>query len=100
MGKKTQPIHMRVSVTPRSVSPSMLYGNDQDRYWRDVRERADEIAAQIKRHVDNVLHATVEVETEDVCEHCGWQWTEGDSPHNGGCCAKDCEVMEESEAQP
>ena len=31
------------------------------------------------------------------CEHCGSPWTEGDFPHNGGCCAEDCKVFDKSE---
>ena len=70
--------------------------------WEDGEEEAAcrEILEQIKRHVDKIGRATVLSETEDVCEHCGSAWTEGEaSLHNGGCCDADCAVLE-AEATP
>lgn len=54
---------------------------------------AKDVADQIKRHVDGVSSITIEPDTDEVCEFCGYNWTEGDSPHNGGCCEKDAEVL-------
>jgi hypothetical protein len=56
----------------------------------------EEMKSQIERHVDGVRRNSVNIvhDTTDYCEWCGSKWTEGDSPHNGGCCDKDCEVMD------
>lgn len=58
----------------------------------------ERVKSDILRHVDlddrNGVY--VKRETEDQCSHCGSAWTEGDSPHNGGCCDEDCAVMEGS----
>lgn len=104
MSKTTRIVNVRVVVEPRpmtdfgsvSFGRRLLYDNDQ-MYWKDMQDRAEEIARDVKRHVDNVRTVNVEVETEAVCEHCGYGWTEGGSPHNGGCCDKDCQVMEAAE---
>lgn len=52
------------------------------------------IAKEIHRHVDGIRTISVETEAEYLCEFCGAVWTEGDSPHNGGCCDEDVAVME------
>ena len=49
----------------------------------------EEMAASIRRHTDDVASAVVVWSREDVCEHCGGAWTEGDSLHNRGCCLED-----------
>lgn len=54
---------------------------------------AENVVSQIKRHVDHRT-AYIEHDTDDLCSFCGSFWTEGDSPHNGGCCDEDCALME------
>ena len=75
-----------------SVGTDMLYGITEEgrqRLLRDQKERAEEIARQIKRHVDNVHSAHAVEETEMVCEYCGHRWTEVSDTYNGGCCDRD-----------
>ena len=62
-----------------------------DRRIRHYRDMCDQIAASVKRHVDDVSDATVVPEVENVCEYCGYPWTENTNDYNGGCCDKDQE---------
>lgn len=59
--------------------------------WRRAPGRTDteQLAAQIKRHCDDVTSVTVECDTLAVCEYCGYPWSEDSPTYNGGCCAKD-----------
>jgi hypothetical protein len=101
--------NFRVVIEPRGlgdfgsirVSASFLYGYDaaaQKRIESDMQDRCDEIAADVKRHVDNAGYVSVEFDQEDVCEHCGSRWSEESAAYNGGCCAKDEEANPEPEA--
>ena len=48
------------------------------------------------REIDSAeaaIEFAIGVEWDSVCEWCGAIWTEGDSPHNGGCCDRDCAVF-------
>lgn len=65
-----------------------------ERLARDRMARCEEIAKDIKRHVDNVRHCSVEFDQEHVCEHCGAAWTEESDTYNGGCCSADEEAEE------
>ena len=100
MAKKPGPKeNFRVIVEPRDmtnfgsvqVSRGMLYSGEdaQQRWERDMQARCEEIAADIKRHADNVASAWVEFDQEPVCEHCGDAWSEDNDTYNGGCCEKD-----------
>lgn len=92
--------NFRVVVEPRGlgdfgsirVGESFIYGhgeNARKRAEKDMELRCEEMAKEIRRHVDNVFHAYVEFDQEEVCEHCGYEWTETSTSYNGGCCAKD-----------
>lgn len=89
--------NFRVIVEPRrlgymgfiSMSDRMACGNDESRIDREYESRCNDIASQIKRHVDDVAGAYVEWDTWHVCEHCGGRWTEESSTYNGGCCDED-----------
>lgn len=104
MGKQTYQDEFRVVLTPRRIG-DCGYVRVSDRFMEPdeakrrklYEEAANEIAAQARRHVDG---CTVEVESSrvEVCEWCGSTWTEGNSPHNGGCCWRDTEVFEQCEA--
>lgn len=96
MSKKTHQSGYRVVIEPRrlgdfgfaSVSDSMMSSGEEDRQ-RQYRERCEDIVTQVKRHVDDIGHAYVECDTDDVCEHCGARWTEKSPHYNGGCCEAD-----------
>lgn len=91
--------NFRVVVEPRSMgdfgsirmSEGFFYYGEgaQARKEKDYQERCEEIAAEIKRHVDNVRYVSVEYDQETVCEYCGSRWTEKSSTYNGGCCDED-----------
>lgn len=96
-GKKD---NFRVVVTPRSLtdfggivtSRNFFYSHDaegQKRWEREMEQRCESIAADIKRHVDSVGHVAVEYDQDHVCSHCGAHWTEKSDTFNGGCCADD-----------
>lgn len=110
MRKEGAKVNFRVVIDPRRLGDfgsirlgaSFLYGNTEEerkRAERDMHERCDEIASQVKRHIDNVNYVQVEFDQEYVCEHCGAEWTEGKSPYNGGCCDKDCGDEDAREAE-
>lgn len=96
--------NFRIVVEPRglgnmgfvSMSDRMACGFDDARVEREYQERCEEIASQIRRHVDNVSSAYVEYDQQPICEHCGSAWTETSEIYNGGCCDKD----EESNPEP
>ena len=103
MSKKAGiPEDFRVIVEPRrmtdyggvSCSPRLVYGDDMSRYARDMRRRCEEIAEEIRWHVDNVGGVYVEIPERWVCEHCGTDWTEDGANYNGGCCAADQDAYE------
>ena len=92
--------NFRVVIEPRSLgdfgfvrtSADFLYGRDavgQARMRREQEDRANEIAADVRRHVGNVGDVSVEYDQPPVCEHCGADWTETTADYNGGCCGKD-----------
>lgn len=76
--KKTIRENFRVVIEPRrlgdfgfvSMSDSMASRDPE----RDMRERCEEIAAQVKRHVDNVSDASVVCDERAECSHCGSGW--------------------------
>ncbi len=60
--------------------------------WRrreGIKDAAEEIVVEIKRHVDNVQDVEVEELFDSVCSFCEGSWTAYDPNYNGGCCEKD-----------
>lgn len=86
----------RVVIEPRrlgdfgfmSTSDGLFCSGEDDRQAQ-YRERCEEIAQDVKRHVDQVGSVSVESDQYSVCAHCGANWTEIGSDYNGGCCAAD-----------
>ncbi|GAA3717871.1 hypothetical protein [Streptomyces tremellae] len=76
--KKTTRDDFEVVITPRrlgdlgwmSVSDRMASSDPE----RDVRERCEEIAAAVKRHVDNVAAVEVRFTETHTCSFCGYDW--------------------------
>lgn len=105
MSKSTTQENYRVTIEPRrlgdfgsvSVGDWLVAQNEADRQ-RLYRERCEEIAADVRRHVDNVGHVSVEFDTVATCSHCGAAWTEGSEAYNGGCCEADEESKATGEA--
>ena len=97
MGKTTRYNCAYLDVTVSRPWPLAGSDNEKKRQDRWV-EIATKLLTQIIRHCDDVEHVEIKHDTDDLCEHCGAAWTEGDSSHNGGCCDKDCDVMEAEDA--
>ncbi len=55
---------------------------------------AKHLVADIKRHCDDVAACDIEIEVEETCEFCGYDWTEDDKLYNGGCCDKDVKAKD------
>ncbi|MFZ4264472.1 hypothetical protein [Streptomyces arboris] len=78
--KKTVREDFRIVITPRrlgdlgwmSISDHMASDNIE----RDTRERCDEIAEQVQRHVDNVGSVEVQFTEVHTCSHCFLTWEE------------------------
>lgn len=96
MGFKRVKNDIRVEVEPRHPGNfGWVSISGCERSEAETISICESIVQDIKRHVDDIQDARVVYHTELVCEHCDSIWTEGeDSPHNGGCCFKDCEVYE------
>lgn len=107
--------NFRVVVEPKgmgnfgfaSMGVGLLYNlrdpKEVKRLERDEEDRCNDIASEIKRHVDYVSSVSVEFDQDSVCEHCGSKWTEESTTYNGGCCAADEDAEEarrSSEVQP
>jgi len=95
--KKTVRTNFRVEVTPRRLGDFGLvftnaFGEHSEREEEDA---CKAIAEQIRRHVDGLPSnrsrgVQIVCDSQQVCAHCGSNWTE-DGPYNGGCCSKDVE---------
>ncbi len=84
MAKVTRYRNYRVVVVPRTP---VSYGlPDNHRGWI---ERCDEIAASIRRHIDNVGTPLVACDTADVCSFCGEPWDAGEYAGPVCCVAAD-----------
>ena len=104
--KETRYKECYVQVEPESTipfhffrhnRPSLSDAEAEARYREycesEERRSCRHILEQIKRHIDDYGGLSLVIKTEDVCSFCGAKWTEGDSPHNGGCCDEDEAVM-------
>ena len=101
MGKQINKADIRVEVRPRSLGDCGLihFFGFRERTEAQAITDCEDIAEQIRRHVDGLSShrdrgVDVVWDREEVCEHCGRVWTEGDSPHNGGCCEEDIKVLD------
>ncbi len=83
MSKKTLITGYHVEVEPQRS----YYGRDMQHYKDDC----EQIAQQIRRHVDNFMSVSVVCESSPVCEYCNADWTETSDTYNC-CCAKDEEA--------
>lgn len=91
MGRKQSKSDIRIEVNVRQKFMG---------YWTEDEEvrLCEEIAADIRRHVDNLGSVRVMWENDNRCEFCDSYWTElDDSLHNGGCCAEDANNMPDEE---
>ncbi|RLV66299.1 hypothetical protein STAN_1820 [Streptomyces sp. CBMAI 2042] len=78
--KNTAREDYRIVITPRrlgdlgwmSISDRMASSDIE----RDTRERCEEMAEQVKRHVDNVGSVEVQFTEVHTCSHCFLTWEE------------------------
>lgn len=89
MGKIIKKENIRVEVYPEKYSYGICIINTE----KDEFEQCKILEKQIKRHIDD-CHTCLTYDTNEYCEYCGAIWTE-DTPHNGGCCSKDIDLMDE-----
>jgi len=54
---------------------------------------AGAVRDRVHEFKDDRGDVSVEIIMKDVCEHCGYRWTE-EGDYNGGCCATDEEEHE------
>ena len=103
MGRVQNKVNHRIEVhLPHPGDFGFCFVSSVTRTEEETFDLLSQIRDQIIRHVDGVSRNSVNlmVDVESVCEHCGSAWTEGkDSPHNGGCCEKDCEVFDKLQPQ-
>ncbi len=99
MSRTTVRSDFHVQVFPRDAGDFGVAHLSGQHHTEEAEESlCREIAQDVERHVDNLpsIGAKTRVvwESRDECEYCGSIWTEGDLPHNGGCCHEDCLVLE------
>ncbi len=89
-------IHVRIEPRRKGdfgIATTTLFGQHAE---AEAIAECEEIASQIRRHVDGLSSdrsrgVHVSWTNENVCSHCGADWTEDASDYNGGCCTKDIE---------
>ncbi len=72
--------------------PGQSVESRHDEAMRLTRHHAEDIAKEIKKHVEGVSRVVIEKDSAVVCEHCGSPWTEDSLTANGGCCDEDFKV--------
>lgn len=95
MRVKSEPTGYEIVVTPKSMgvmglSERIVYGDtdaDRRRLAADRKARAEDMADQIRRHVDYVSLIEIRDDSEWVCSHCGSEWMSDDDCN--GCCDDD-----------
>lgn len=81
MSKKRIRENFRVEITPRDL----YIGARTEQQSVDA---CEQIASQVKRHIDDIGGVYAQWDSKEVCEFCGGRWTE-DGDYNGGCCDRD-----------
>ena len=84
-----------VTVVVEVEEPLRFTAKGEEQLARRWNSRAEDVVSEIRRHVDGIDDMRIQMEHEETCEHCGWEWTEdSQSLHNGGCCWLDCAVFD------
>lgn len=92
MGRQERPAGYYVRVDPLWIGAPTASTEQEAMRMAKWRRDCEAIAKQVERHVD-AGSVFVVTESVAVCEFCGGEWDQGDgSPHNAGCCDKDCEM--------
>jgi hypothetical protein len=104
MAKVIKKSNFRVVVEPKrlgdygGIRTSDSFLRKPDQIEKDYQRRCDEIAEEIKRHVDNVGSVEVNYDTEEVCGHCQREW-EVDDEGCPTCCDKAIQEFEASKVE-
>ena len=84
--------NFRIIVTPKRLGDfgairvsDNFFGQSEERIEKDYMRRCDDIADQIKRHVDEVDSVEVNYDVEHTCSHCKYEW-EVDENGTPICC--------------
>ena len=75
------------------VDRSFLFGRSRKENEAALEDRANDVIADVKRHVDGFEQ--VYIETDFVCEHCGYGW-ETDDTGMPQCCQKAIDEWEQA----
>ena len=90
MPKNDKRDNYRIEVYPRAAGDfGVAHIGSMTRTDAEERALCDEIARDIRRHVDNVGSVQVVSDSTPECSYCGAWWTEDSPDYNGGCCDKD-----------
>lgn len=82
MSKKSTVIGAEVHVEVDNLG----FGETSEKDWN---RWAEDVARDIRRHVDGITSAWPRLQYEHECEFCGGYWTERNEDYNGGCCEED-----------
>lgn len=78
----------RVVIEPQDLSNiERRFHKDPESVEKSIKNRCNDIAESIKRHVDNIDRVDIEFDTDETCSHCGLEWCED---YNGlpTCCTE------------
>lgn len=106
MSKIIEKSNFRVVVEPKGlgdygsirVSDSMFYKTQQDRE-KEYSRRCNDIADEIKRHIDNVGYVNVEFDKEEKCSFCGYGWEVDEETKEPLCCQKAIDEFNQTKTQ-
>lgn len=94
--KKTIEINHYVKIIPTalgdygcmSIPDSWACQGGTAEISAEYRRRCEQIADDVKRHVNHVQRVQVVCDTVEVCEYCGAEWAVEGNVYNG-CCDAD-----------
>lgn len=91
MGKRVNEIGAQLILTPRTSFYGRAYSPEELRLavigFKTAIERARH--SGLFDELDELSDASIDPVTEEVCAHCGGEWTEDGDDYNGGCCGAD-----------
>lgn len=95
MPKKFTDFEIYVRVEPEP--PWRTFKETVEERLKDATRQCQSISVGIRRHIDDVGGAYIQIDREYECSYCGKPWTEEDENFNGGCCDEDMEhALEEN----
>lgn len=86
-------IYVRVDLQPSWI----FRERDVIERLEDAIRQCQEISGGVRRHVDDVENAYLQIDREYECSYCGEPWTEDGENFNGGCCDEDMRHVLEPE---